>query len=73
MSDTIRSRSKGRINYGKEDDGYLLQVVYNGFDHNSELQVYRADDVTDRVCNLKLKHHAPHKFHGYFSKEVFAA
>ena len=57
----------------KEDDGYVLEVVYNGFDHISELQVYRADDLTDQVCKLKLKHHVPHQFHGYFTPKLFAA
>jgi all-trans-8'-apo-beta-carotenal 15,15'-oxygenase len=42
-----------------EDDGYLLVVVYNGYKHTSELHVYRANDVTDRVCCLHLKHHVP--------------
>ena len=56
----------------KEDDGYLLEVVYDAYAHRSELQVYRADDVTDQVCALKLKHHLPHQFHGYFSDQVFA-
>ncbi len=55
----------------KEDDGYLLEVVYDAYAHLSELQVYRADDVTDQVCALKLKHHLPHQFHGYFSEQVF--
>jgi all-trans-8'-apo-beta-carotenal 15,15'-oxygenase len=53
-----------------EDDGYVLEVVYNAFDHKSELQVYRADALTDQVCCLKLPHHLPHQFHGYFSGEV---
>ena len=54
-----------------EDDGYLLEVVYNGFDHTSELQIYRADDITERVCKAKLKHHLPHQFHGFFTSHVF--
>ncbi len=60
-------------NSQREDDGYILEVVYDGFEHMSELQVYRADNLTDLVCNLKLKHHLPHQFHGYFTPEVFAA
>ncbi len=55
----------------REDDGYLLEVVYNAFEHKSELQIYRADNVTDRVCNLHLKHHVPHQFHGHFTPYVF--
>lgn len=58
-------------NAQKEDDGYLLEVVYDGFQHKSELQIYRADNVRDQVARLPLKHHLPHQFHGYFSEQVF--
>ncbi len=54
-----------------EDDGYLLEVVYDAFDHLSELQIFRAQDVTDRVCRLRLRHHVPHQFHGHFTPDVF--
>jgi all-trans-8'-apo-beta-carotenal 15,15'-oxygenase len=53
-----------------EDDGYLLVVVYNAFDHRSELHIHRADDITERVAKLSLPHHLPHQFHGYFHDEV---
>lgn len=55
----------------REDDGYLLEVVYDGYAHKSELQVYRADNVTEQVCRLPLNHHVPHQFHGFFTPEVF--
>ncbi len=54
-----------------EDDGYLLEVVYDAYAHRSELQIYRADNVRDQCCNLKLKHHLPHQFHGHFTETVF--
>ena len=54
-----------------EDHGYLLEVVYNGFDHVSELQIHRAENITDCVCRLRLRHHVPHQFHGLFSNTVF--
>lgn len=54
-----------------EDDGYILEVAYNGFTHKSELQIFRADNLNDQVCSLKLKHHVPHQFHGHFTHEVF--
>jgi all-trans-8'-apo-beta-carotenal 15,15'-oxygenase len=56
----------------REDDGYLLEVVYDGFSHRSELQVFRADDVQDQVCVLRLSHHLPHQFHGHFVPKTFA-
>ena len=57
----------------KEDDGYVLEVVYDAFKHKSELRIFKADDVSEQVCALHLKHHVPHQFHGYFSEEVFMA
>ena len=54
-----------------EDDGYLLEVVYDAFEHQSELQIYRADNVRDQRCTLRLKHHLPHQFHGHFTENVF--
>ena len=55
----------------REDDGYLLEVVYNAYEHKSELQILRADNINDMVCRLPLHHHLPHQFHGYFTPEVF--
>ncbi|MEM7077454.1 MAG: carotenoid oxygenase family protein [Pseudomonadota bacterium] len=55
----------------KEDDGYILEVVYDGFAHRSELQIYRADAFGELVCRLPLQHHLPHQFHGYFVDRVF--
>ena len=60
-------------NPAAEDDGYLLEVVYDGFEHRSELQIYRADNIQDRCCTLRLRHHLPHQFHGHFTPEVFIA
>lgn len=60
-----------KVNARKEDDGYLLEVIYNGLDHLSELQIYRADDITDQVCSAKLRHHVPHQFHGFFTCHTF--
>jgi len=55
-----------------EDDGYVLEVVYDGWTHKSELQVYRADNIHEHCCTLRLKHHIPHQFHGHFTTELFA-
>ena len=60
-------------NANKEDDGYLLEVVYDAFLHKSELQIYRADNLTDQVGKLHLPHHLPHQFHGFFTPEVLLA
>ena len=47
------------MNSTREDDGYLLEIVYDAFRHRSELQIYRADNVNDLCCTLKLPHHLP--------------
>ena len=60
-------------NAKREDDGYLLEVVYDAWKHRSELRVLRADAIDEQVCSLKLRHHVPHQFHGYFTPRVFAA
>lgn len=59
-------------NATREDDGYLLEVVYDGFAHKSELQILRADNIHDQVARLPLQHHLPHQFHGFYTPEVFA-
>jgi all-trans-8'-apo-beta-carotenal 15,15'-oxygenase len=53
-----------------EDDGYLLEVVYNAFEHKSELQIYRADAFGELIGRLHLSHHLPHQFHGFFTPQV---
>ena len=53
-----------------EGDGYLLEVVYDGFTHRSELQVYRAESL-GQVCTLRLPHHLPHQFHGFFTTDQY--
>lgn len=59
-----------RVDAQGEDDGYLLVVVYDGFEHRSQVEIYRADAVDERVCVLRLPHHLPHQFHGFFHDEV---
>ena len=58
-------------NATKEDDGYLLEVVYDAYQHKSELQILRADNINDQVARLPLQHHLPHQFHGFFTPKVF--
>lgn len=53
-----------------EDDGYLLEVVYNAFTHRSELQILRAQDPSDLIGRLHLRHHLPHQFHGLFVPRI---
>ncbi len=53
-----------------EDRGYVLEVVYNAFEHVSELHVHRGENVGDRVAAVRLPHHIPHQFHGHWHNKV---
>lgn len=59
-----------RVDAGSEHDSYLMEVVYNSFEHKSELMILCADDM-NRLCNLKLRHHVPRWCHGFYTPEVF--
>ena len=52
------------------DDGYVLMVVYDGFSHRSELRIYRAQNIDERLATLRLTHHLPHQFHGFWHPEL---
>ena len=58
-------------NATREDDGYLMEVVYDAYQHKSELQILRADNISDQVARLPLQHHLPHQFHGFYTPQVF--
>jgi all-trans-8'-apo-beta-carotenal 15,15'-oxygenase len=54
-----------------EDDGVLLDVVYNATSQNSELWVMDAAKISDVVAKVMLPHHIPHQFHGCFTNQLF--
>lgn len=49
----------------REDDGYLLTVVYHAQSHRSGLHILDAQTL-DTVCVAELPHHTPPGFHGNF-------
>ena len=53
------------LNNRKEDDGYVLMVVYNAWNEKSELWCFNAEDLSVRA-KAYLPHHIPHGFHGYW-------
>ena len=57
-------------NATREDNGWLLEVVYDAWKHRSELRILRADNVREEVARLALPHHIPHQFHGFFTPEL---
>jgi all-trans-8'-apo-beta-carotenal 15,15'-oxygenase len=56
----------------EERDGYILELLYNAFEHRSELAIFSAANIKQQLCRIKLDHHIPHQFHGFFTRETFA-
>lgn len=56
----------------KEDDGWVLALVYDAAHHRSDLVILDASDFSKGViARLHLKHHIPYGLHGSFTSEVF--
>jgi all-trans-8'-apo-beta-carotenal 15,15'-oxygenase len=58
---------------GADHDGYVLEVVYNAHENSSSLMVFRASDISEPVATMRLRHHLPHQFHGFWHDEVLLA
>lgn len=54
----------------QEDDGYLSAVVYDADRDKSDIVVLNAKDLSD-VARVKLSHHVPHGFHGFYTPQLF--
>ena len=45
--------------------GWILTVVYDGNNHQSEMRIYQCDCLdTEPICRLQLPEVIPHSFHG---------
>ncbi|MGK7951094.1 MAG: carotenoid oxygenase family protein [Xenococcaceae cyanobacterium] len=55
----------------KEDDGWIVSLVYDAASHRSYLIILDARDITREIAKLHLKHHIPHGFHGSWTEQVF--
>lgn len=55
-----------------EDDGWLLLLSFNAALERSELVILDAQDLSEPVARLRLKHHVPYGLHGSFTSECFA-
>lgn len=53
-----------------EDQGYVSSVVYDADQDKSEIVVLNAKDLGD-VARVKLSHHIPHGFHGFYTPQLF--
>lgn len=54
-----------------EDEGWLLLLTFNSETERSELVILDAQDLSEPVAKLRLKHHVPYGLHGNFTSEVF--
>ena len=56
-----------------EDEGWLLLLTFNAELERSELVILNAQDLSEPVAKLRLKHHVPYGLHGSFTSERFVA
>ena len=55
----------------KEDDGWVLALVYDATNHRSDLVILDANDFNKgAVAKLHLKHHIPYGLHGNFTTQI---
>ena len=56
----------------KEDDGWVLALVYDAAHHRSDVVILDASDFTKgAIARLHLQHHVPYGLHGNFTPQVF--
>lgn len=60
----------GATDSDREEDGYILEVVYDGFAHRSSLVIFRAADISEPIASVPLRHHLPHQFHGFWHDDI---
>jgi all-trans-8'-apo-beta-carotenal 15,15'-oxygenase len=48
----------------EEDQGWVLSLVYDASNHRSDLVILDAQDISNPVAKLHLKHHIPYGLHG---------
>ena len=62
-----------RPNSEKEDDGWVLVLVYDATHHRSDVVILDARDLNQGpIARLHLLHHVPYGLHGNFTPELFA-
>ncbi|BAY45041.1 lignostilbene-alpha,beta-dioxygenase [Scytonema sp. HK-05] len=61
-----------RPNSEREDDGWVLALVYDSEYHRSDVVILDAKDFNKGpIARLHLKHHVPYGLHGNFTSECF--
>jgi all-trans-8'-apo-beta-carotenal 15,15'-oxygenase len=60
-----------RSDDAREDEGWLLSVVYSAAEHRSRLVVLDAQNVeAEPLATVQLRHHVPLGFHGTFTRRI---
>lgn len=52
-----------------EDDGWVLDLIYNSEYHRSDLVIFDAKDISQPLATLHLTHHIPYGLHGSWASE----
>lgn len=56
----------------REDEGWILTLVYDGSKHRSDLVILDGENIQgDAVARLHLQHHIPYGLHGSWTDSVF--
>jgi all-trans-8'-apo-beta-carotenal 15,15'-oxygenase len=59
-------------NAKKEDEGWVLVMVYDGSKHRSDIVILDGENIEKNpLATLHLKHHIPYGLHGNWTSEVF--
>jgi all-trans-8'-apo-beta-carotenal 15,15'-oxygenase len=56
---------------GREDEGFLISIVYNHARRKSEVVILDATDMQRELAVIPLEHHVPFGFHGGFYAQTF--
>ncbi|MEO0827768.1 MAG: carotenoid oxygenase family protein [Cyanobacteria bacterium J06635_15] len=55
----------------REDDGWVLMLLYNAERRCSELAILDGQNISNEIARLKLNHHVPYGLHGSFVSAYF--
>ena len=50
-----------------EDDGWILNLIYDSHHHRSDLVILDGKDISQPIATLHLRHHIPYGLHGSWS------
>lgn len=58
----------------KEDEGWVIMMIYDGGDHRSKVAIFDAQEIqAGPLAVLRLKYHIPYGLHGNWTEEYFGS